>query len=153
MSSFSEGAIEVLRQHNYRITEPRRSTVDILAKSSLPLSPYDISKIAENNGSHLDTVTVYRVLETLQELGLVHKLLGSGKFRPCELSHQHHHEHSDHGHSKQSCHHLVICEGCGDIRELTSHPQITDVVPPSGFKITGHRLEFFGLCERCAKAA
>jgi Fe2+ or Zn2+ uptake regulation protein len=139
MTSFPDFALEVLRRNQFRITEPRKAVVAILDEAPLPLSPYDISKHAQKR--RLDTVTVYRVLETLETLGLVHRILSSGKFRKCEKNEME---------TLKTCHHLVVCEKCGAISELAEHPHIQNVIPPKGFVITGHHLEFLGLCQGCA---
>ncbi|NBV42627.1 transcriptional repressor [bacterium] len=132
-------ACKILEANGNRITQPRREVISILDESQFPLSPYDIAKIGTDKGVHLDTVTVYRIIETLETLGLVHRVLESGKFLKC-------------GHiglSNTPCHHFVVCKDCGKTVELDSHPTISNVMLPAGFNLIGHRLEFIGQCQEC----
>ncbi|MGQ0569425.1 MAG: Fur family transcriptional regulator [Armatimonadota bacterium] len=87
-------------------------------------------------GSHpIGLATVYRALDRFVREGLVEPLhVGDGKVR-YGLAAKHH----DH----------LVCLVCGEWEPL----ELCLVRPPrrlsSGFRVTGHQVEFYGYCARC----
>jgi len=82
--------------------------------------------------------TVYRNLKILQEQGCIQKLtLGDGA------------ERFD---GQMTTHYHLVCEKCRviDDFEMPHYNQINeDAEKMSRFKITHHRIEFYGICEKC----
>ena len=82
--------------------------------------------------------TVYRNLEILSQAGLIRKLhIGSGQKRYDRTLDKHYH---------------VRCVRCGRISDVSAEPfgDLEEVARGnSGFDITGHELEFEGLCAQC----
>lgn len=150
MTSYSERALALLKQKGYRITKPRRLVLDILEKSDRSLSPYDIKDVLDAAGEHVDTVSIYRILECLEENHLIHRmLLQYGKVLRCTLEDETH----CHLHQSDHCHHFLICEQCGDIQEIHCvglNSIVQDVTERTGFQVKHHHLEFVGLCPQCA---
>jgi len=56
-------ALQVLRSRGYRVTEPRKRVLRVLAEVQRPVSPYDIQEILQRKGQYLNHVTIYRVLD------------------------------------------------------------------------------------------
>jgi Fur family ferric uptake transcriptional regulator len=88
--------------------------------------------------------TVYRCLIKLASVGLIKEVnLGDGVSR-YEIQHGEHH------------HHHVICRGCGAIEPLDLRSDVCGLekfeklVKKLGFKDLSHRLEFFGVCNKCS---
>ncbi len=129
----------VLREKGYRITSPRKAVIDTLAGSPRALNAAQIFDLARSNCPSLGLVSVYRTLDTLEDLGLIQRV------------HQHEECHAYisafRGHQ-----HLLICTSCGkalffegeDLGELFER-----VSQESGYKIQDHWLQLFGLCEEC----
>lgn len=146
--SYSKTAIETLKAEGLRITKPRQLVIDLLDKSKQALSAYEIKDLLDATGEHVDTVSVYRILECLETHHLIHRILSSGKVRKCQL------ENEDHCHLEQEdhCHHLLLCSKCGKIEEVHC-PGFDELVnkleKQSKFKIVTHNLEFTGLCVKC----
>ena len=145
---YSEGALNALKKKGYRITKPRRLVIDLLDQSKVALSAYEIRELLQGQGEEIDQVSVYRILECLEENNLLHRVLMTGKVRKCEIDEDGpcHRDQLDH------CHHLLICKNCNAINEvhcvgLTSLAQ--QVTEEAGFWIEDHRLEFIGLCKQC----
>src|SRR4030042_6201012 len=103
MSEFQR-AIQVLRASGYKVTQPRKQVVRVLDGAQRPVSPYDIQKILEGNGKHLNHVTIYRVLALFCLLNLAHKVLLVGGFVKCTLG------------EGSGCHRFVVCRECGALR-------------------------------------
>lgn len=148
--SYPDAAMALLKARGYRQTRPRRRVLDTLDGAEAPLSPYEIAERMREAGETGDAVSVYRILQTLEENDLVHRVLSTGKFKKCDLAP----EHACHRPQAQHCHHNLVCRACGRIEEV--HCPGMELVEQAlareagGFRIEGHRLEFTGLCAACA---
>lgn len=149
MASYPEIAVEVLKTKGFRITKPRCRVLEVLDRAKTPLSAYDIKDLLVEQGEKIDTVSVYRVLECLEENALIHRVLSTGKVRKCSLQHEDQCELSQDEH----CHHLLICEQCNAIEEIHcpgTEVLIKAVEQQSQFTIKSHNIEFLGICPTCA---
>ncbi len=113
----------------------------LLKKSKKPLTAYDIlSKL--KNSTIKAPQTVYRALDSLEELGLIHRIQSLGAFIAC------HSEEEDHG--KQ----FAVCRICNNVIELHDH-RICGFTKEIGkkikFTIEREMLELIGVCESCEK--
>lgn len=85
--------------------------------------------------------TVYRTLKLLSECGLAHKREFGAGHALYEHVTDHHHDH-------------LICLGCHKIVEF-ENDQIEElqekVCRKHGFRLTHHKMELYGYCERCSK--
>jgi len=84
--------------------------------------------------------TVYRNLNILNEQGLVRKIDFGSTFDRFE--------------AKTVAHYHFICERCGSVSDLPLpvDDKLNERVSAStGFKARRHRIEFYGVCDRCAK--
>lgn len=130
-----------LQSHGYRLTAPRRAVIEAIASSQIVLTPLDIYERARRLYSRLGLVTVYRTIEKLDELGLiqrVHRPEGCQAFIAAFEGHQH----------------ILICQQCGRVTFFSGEseqiePLIQGVSTSSGFTVTDHWLQLFGLCSEC----
>jgi len=137
-------SLDVLRSNGYKITQPRRKVLDILDQVEKPLSPYGIQKLLQEDGSYLDHVTIYRILDLLCTLKLVHRVLSVGGFMKCTLG------------DKQGCHRYMICRICGDLQEFAEIKLCemeNKVAGKFGFHPEYHLTEFSGVCSNCHSKA
>lgn len=147
--SYAEEALRILKSRGYRITQPRRKVLEVLSKSTTALSPYEIKDLLDTAGERVDTVSIYRILECLEENHLIHRVLTSGKVHKCDLSNEEHCDLEQEDH----CHHNLICRSCGAIEEVHCpglSPLEADLAKQAGFTIEAHHLEFSGLCRKCS---
>ena len=130
-----------LNQQGYRLTDSRRAVVEIMAQSTHALTPIEVYDEARTNHPALGLVTVYRTLEALEEQELiqrVHQPEGCQAFITAPAGHQH----------------LLLCKQCGkaalfegdDLGKL-----IKSIARKTGYQITEHWLQLFGLCADCKK--
>jgi len=87
----------------------------------------------------LDVTTIYRVLEKLQEVRLVHEF--QGKWRMCSDCDNH-----------TESHHFLICESCGGAEEifLDYHDAISEqLAKEKQFLLKKVHLGFLGTCRNC----
>lgn len=144
--TYTERALQLLKRRGYRLTKPRRRVLETLEGATQALSPLEIKERLDAAGEPVDTVSIYRILECLEENRMVHRVLSTGKVRKCDLDDE---EASD---PKAHCHHNLICRGCGTIEEVHCPGLSTleaTIAEAAGFAVETHRLEFGGLCRTC----
>lgn len=145
---YTEQAIAILKEKGFRITRPRKLVLELLDQAKTAMSAYEIKDALDATGDKIDTVSVYRILECLDEQGLIHRVLSTGKVKKCLLEA----ESQCQLHQKEHCHHLLICQQCNRIEE-THCPGISAMVKKLekqiNFQIQAHHLEFTGLCGNC----
>ena len=133
-----------LQTINQRYTKNRRQLIEILLKTSKPIT---INQILESD-SKLAQSSVYRTLAVLEEAGLVVKIITNDDHAHYELA-----EHIlDH-------HHHIICSPCGEILDFHLSEKIEKALESSlkeiaddfGFSIDRHRLDLLGTCGECTE--
>jgi Fe2+ or Zn2+ uptake regulation protein len=134
-------AIERLTDKGYKVTTPRKQVLKALHNLDKPASPYDIQKLIPVK-PQLNHVTIYRILELLQQLHLVHKV-SSGGFIKCVVP------------EEDGCHHFLICNSCGLTKEFAEAGHKHHVHLPESldneFILTNHTYELSGVCKKCQK--
>jgi Fe2+ or Zn2+ uptake regulation protein len=135
----ADNLIAALRTAGMRITAPRRAVCEVLARAPEDhLSAGDIAERAAGRG--IDPSTVYRTLDTLEGLGLVHHVHlghGAGAYHVTG-SHRHHH---------------LVCESCGavvDVPLAELRSAIESVTRPHGFVADDAHFAIVGRCASCA---
>ena len=134
--------IQVLRARGYRVTQPRRQVLAVLAKAQEPVSPYDIQKTLQRQGSYLNHVTIYRILNLFCLLNLAHKVLSLSGYVICTLG------------EEEGCHRFMICRECGALQEFadkTLCQEENKITGDLGFQGEQHVSEILGLCSNCRK--
>jgi len=130
---------------NKSLSPHSKKVLMLLAKSSRPLTAYDILDKLRKSGIKAPP-TVYRALETLIEHGLVHRIESLGAFVAC-----HHHE-EDHAAAAQ----FAVCRSCGEAAEILDR-RLTTLIRDIGrhmkFRVEREMLEVLGLCRNCDKKA
>lgn len=145
---YTERALKRLKDKGYRITLPRRRVVELLDKAEKPLTPFEIKDHLADAGEPVDLVSIYRILECLDQNGLLHRIWSSGRVLKCDLDEEHGCERQQHDH----CHHSLVCRGCGRVEEVHCPdiaPLQAEIARESGYLIESHYLEFSGLCKQC----
>ncbi len=129
----------LIQESGYRLTEPRRVIIEIMARSERALGPQDVYDLGRGEHVGMGLVTVYRTLEKLEELGViqrVHHPDGCHRYLRSGVGHQH----------------ILLCVHCGhsvffrgdDLSSLFS-----GVAESSGFEVREHWLQLFGICPTC----
>lgn len=132
--------IRTLKERGGRITHQRLSIIDILLNCpEAQTASQLLEKISESDGC-IGLDTIYRNLKTLVNLGVINQIGGSGKSGSrFELSDGHHHH--------------VVCTECGALECIHHCPidegKMMNEVNRTGFSLSTHRLELFGLCPEC----
>jgi Fur family ferric uptake transcriptional regulator len=140
------------RGFGYRLTLSRQAVLKVLANTDEHLSAEEIYQRVNKIHPSSGISTVYRTLELLVELKLVHKFdFGDGRAR-YELNRSD----KDKGYH----HHHLVCVNCQRVINYTdfiddeiellkkTEKKLSDKY---NFKINKHILQFYGLCGECRK--
>ena len=78
--------MKTLRDSGNKVTRQRRILLECLNQATEPLSARDIMRHTESDDhmESIDQVTVYRILETFRDIGLVHQVFPSGGYLLCD---------------------------------------------------------------------
>jgi Fe2+ or Zn2+ uptake regulation protein len=124
----------------YRKSRQRNRILELIQHTNVHPTAEWIYAQLKKEMPQLSLGTVYRNLNVLAEQGMVQKLPFEGGFDRFE------------GNLRPHCH--LICEGCGSVEdfEMPRNKELDKKIEKkSPFKVTGHRIDFFGLCEKCQK--
>jgi len=138
-SDFDMQARRMLKTARLYCTESRLTILEVLAKAGKPLSQDQIAR--QSGEKHFDKVTIYRTLESLLRVGLVHKAFMEKRACYFELAHNC---------TEHQCHPHLTCSSCGDTHCLTQISLPMAKSPHQGFVIHRQQVRLEGLCPRCA---
>lgn len=147
-ATYTSSCRDALRAAGLRVTKKKLAVIDCLSKAAQPLSAPEVFTLLGKAQSKktIDKVSVYRILETLYELKLVHRVSPSGKYIAC---------------FHQQCtgvHHVLArCSRCKAVHE---YDVSRDMVSPLaaylkrkfGFCPDQHVLSMDGLCAQCSRS-
>ena len=132
-------ALESLKKTGVRITPQRHAILEYLINSMSHPTADDIYKALEGKFPNMSVATVYNNLRVFRQVGLVRELTyGDSSSRFDYITSKHYH---------------VICTDCGKIVDF-HYPGLDEVEHlashVTGFKISHHRMEVYGLCPECS---
>ncbi len=133
--------IERIREAGLRLTLPRRAVVRALVASDETfISARLIIDHVRDSTGRIEASTVYRILEDLARIGLVHRIpLRDGRSGGWHITLDHDHEH-------------LMCEVCRSTIEVphTEFAPLYELLRTKyGFQTTPHHFAFLGSCEDC----
>ena len=134
--------------HGTRLTDKRKQVLTGLLKSSKALSAYELVDLCKKEfGETIPAMTVYRILDFLEEENLAHKLKIANKYVACS------HIPCDHKHQPQ----FLICTQCLKVEEISIDYAIIQAleknVIQAGFQVVNTKFEMDCVCDECKKAA
>lgn len=142
-TGFEAFAVERMKQAGHRVTVPRVRVIRTLSQAQRPKTAYGIHQEIVASGGKVDVVSVYRILQTLSDLGLVHHIGIVDGYMACRLQDSH----------EEECEH-VVCSECGKVTELTMPESILDTTHQQlhglGFAPKQTRIEILAVCPECA---
>lgn len=142
MDDLHDKATQRLRRISQRYTSSRRLLLTVLASAERPLT---IPEIVARETS-LATSSVYRNLVTLEQAGVITKIVTTHDHGRYELSEQF----ADH-------HHHLVCTLCGEVNDFVLPPAVEAALDVAlrkasskeGFSPDGHRFDVTGTCTNC----
>ena len=124
-----------------RLTPARLAVYAEMRACGRPLSAYDLIALLERRQERkVAPLTVYRHLEFLMRVGLVHRLQSVKTYFACD--------HPDHTHESQ----FLLCGSCGQVDEVESsglETLLAQIADERGFRPDNAVVEVKGMCGTC----
>ncbi len=133
-------AVRILGQTSLRRTEQRTRVLGALLDVGCPMTQGEIAEWL--GGESPNKVTIYRVMESFIEAGIVHKVFLQDRSGHYELSHNC---------SERQCHPHFTCTDCGKTSCMTGVHLDMPRSPHEGFVIERQKVQLEGLCPKCSK--
>jgi Fur family ferric uptake transcriptional regulator len=140
---WAAAAGERLAEAGYRRGGARRAVIELLARQECALSALEIEDRLRGSRRQVGRASIYRVLEELEELGLITRLdLGTGtaRFEAVDPGGDRHHHH-------------LLCDDCGDLVPF-SDPELEKVIGRLSrrlpYPVSGHEVTLHGSCHSCS---
>jgi len=143
-----EHVVKCCESRGKQLTPKRKLVLQTLMHANKALSAYDLVDHCKTHFAHnIQAMSVYRILDFLENEQFVHKIQASSKYVVCS-------------HILRDCEHgtpqFLICSKCNRISEqivdpklitgLQSHAQL------QGFTVNNPQLEINCVCDKCAKS-
>ncbi len=133
-----EHILRLLREKGGRVTTARRAIITALLEAKSHITADELTTIVQARHPDVHLSTIYRCLETLEELGVVdHVHLGHGRavYHLTDQRHQH-----------------LVCELCGAVTEVPD--EVFEglaglLLADYGFTLQPHHFAVLGRCPTC----
>jgi Fur family zinc uptake transcriptional regulator len=137
------------KNHGARLTDKRKIILSSLVKSEKAMSAYELIDACKNYfDENISAMTMYRILEFLEEEHLIHKLNLSNKYVACS------HITCDHEHDEVPL--FLICNKCNNVEETSiirsMMNSLKQRIEDSKCQLVSSQLEVFCLCQTCSNA-
>lgn len=126
---------------NKSLTKNQILVLNTLTAAPKPLTAYSLLDRLKKHGINAPP-QIYRALEKLLAVGLIHKLESINSFVACQ--------HNDCAHETAG---FAICDGCDQVSEIIDdnlESQIRSVAKTAGIVPRKSTMEIHGLCSSCA---
>lgn len=131
-----EGARRLCEQKGRRFTPLREHVFELIIEQSGAIKAYDLLALIKPDMGSPKPPTVYRALDFLSSLGLIHRVEALNAYVAC-----------DHAVGRHMAE-FFICEKCETLEERHAHDH--GDCAPDGFAISRSVIEHYGLCKKCA---
>jgi Fur family transcriptional regulator, zinc uptake regulator len=138
-----ERARQAFEDKGLKLTPLRRSVLQEIAASHKAIGAYEVLDRLAARGERLAPISVYRAIEALVGVGLVHRFESRNAFFACHA-----------GHGKRQL--VLACESCGRVAEVDADDVFSAIdksAASAGFAAKGAVMEVRGLCASCARGA
>lgn len=133
---------EQLATAGYKVTGPRLAVLQAATAQAGAFSVQELEQWLAARDQSPGVASIFRTVRLLCDLKLLQRIHGLDECHRYSLSIGH-------------AHHLV-CTRCGAIEQFDNcgmQPVVQQLEQRTGFSISGHLVELFGLCPRCGAAA
>ncbi len=140
LKSALQVAEDICQAQGERLTPLRKTVLEFVWSNHEPVKAYDLLDKLKAVHSSSAPPTVYRALDFLQSLGLVHKIESLNAYLGCGEPGE-----------KHRCQ-FLICRICGSAAELDSdqlYKNIAEDVSSVEFSVEDITLEIQGVCRQC----
>ena len=140
-----ERAEKHCKEQGSKLTDKRRQVLSGLLASEKALSAYELSDFCRTElGHNILPMSVYRILEFLEEQNLVHRLNLANKYVACS------HIACEHEHSSPQ---FLICTSCHRVEEVSLPSSVMSSIEGGaknvGYHLARNQLELECICSDC----
>lgn len=131
---------QLLKTNGLKITKPRLRVLEEISDKKTAITQPELEKIF---GAEIDRVTLYRILASFEEKGILHKvfdLQGTATYAICSVKCTAHHHHDQHVH--------FICTVCNSVYCL-DEISVPKINLPTNFSLHSIAINAVGICEDC----
>ncbi len=130
-----------LRTQGHKITKNRTAILEFLSNQDQPIAADEILAHIQSEHHDVNKTTIYRELFFLLENNFIDEIeLGDGKKSYEIVLNRPHHHH-------------IVCINCKKITDIPLEKELEgiekDIEKTTGYTLSSHMLEFFGLCKSC----
>ncbi|MDR2789946.1 MAG: transcriptional repressor [Campylobacteraceae bacterium] len=134
---------DILKRNGLKFTTQREVILKTLYSNNGHFTPDALYLIIKEKYPELNVgiATVYRTLNVLEESDIATSLSFGSQGKKFELGNKPHHDH-------------IICKNCGTIVEFEdkSIEKLQEkIAKNNNFKLTGHLMQLYGICNNCQK--
>lgn len=140
IDSAMETAADVCSQRGARLTDLRRRVLELIWQNHQPVGAYELLEILKSERHNAQPPTIYRALDFLLDLGLIHRIESLNAYVGCSAP--------DTSHPSQ----FLICSNCRAAAEISDSrldKAIAGLANDAGFSIVHRTVEVEGLCPNC----
>ncbi len=131
-------------ERKLRFTDLREQVFTEIASTRGSVGAYDILESLAEKGTRLAPISVYRSIDALMDVGVIHRLESKNAFFACRR----------HEHGKKGRPIFLFCEKCGGVSEVvaqTIFDTINELSDEVGFDAKVKFVEVSGVCADCSK--
>jgi len=135
-------AMQRLADAGYRRGGARRELLTLMGEQRCALTALELEQALADRGRRISRASIYRILEELDEVGVVQRVdIGGGmaRFEPARRGRGHHHH--------------LVCDRCGRLEPFSDEGlerairRVSERVP---LEVSEHEVVLHGSCETCA---
>lgn len=133
---------QLLKTNGLKVTKPRLRVLEVISEKKTAIKQPELEKIF---GSEIDRVTLYRVLSSFEEKGILHKIFdlnGTATYAICSTKCSADHHHDQHVH--------FICSVCNSVYCL-DEISVPKINLPTNFSLHEIAINAVGICDACQK--
>lgn len=140
---------KVLREAGLKVTSARLALLKLISSEGRHMTADEITDGLRARGVRVDRVTVYRNIDRMiRDDILIHTHLPGRAMRVgfCIQPEAPHHHH-------------IVCQVCGRVDETVGcciqdrwDAIAAQIQEQSGFKVTGHMMQYIGICRECRRS-
>lgn len=138
--NFIDHVVGLFEARGWRVTAAVRNVLRVLVQEEQFISVIDINNKLKEFSRAVDPVTVYRILDKLELLKVVHQ--HEGGWIICSDT------------ERKEAHHFLICEKCQSAEEIFldyKESIAKQLAQEKNFLLKAVDISFYGLCKDCLK--
>lgn len=135
-----EAAEKICNDKGVRLTAIRKRILELICTSHKAIGAYELLDLFKQEDAKAKPVTIYRALDFLMDVGLVHKVESLNAFIGCLQSEKQH----------QTA--ILICDNCKNAYEVDAtivYENLLNISQDLQFKTQKLTIELCGLCVNC----